>query len=220
MTKFILRDSTLGMEARMKTIQNYLPPDAQALRRLQDRLGHGDARMAELAGLDAAAPWSSYIGGPEPRALGRQRLFYMMARQVLDEAQWQRVLAAMREAGARFDYDDPAPAGATAPNNSAPPETAEEHKFGMLLVSGAGAFHEMEQLREFAHFAHEAGVSALVRRAYYDRGIDLCRFTLADGPEADEAARDRIFDAARKTITRFEFGGRIYQGGIPPESDG
>ena len=56
--------------------------------------------------------------------------------------------------------------------------------------------------------------------AYYDSGIDLCRFTLVDGPEANEAARDRIFDAARKTITRFEFGGRIYQGGIPPESDG
>ena len=120
--------------------------------------------MAELAGLDAAVPWRSYIGGPEPRALGRQRLFYMMARQVLDEAQWRRVLAAMREAGARFDYDDPAPASAPASGDPAPPEAAEEHKFGMLLVSGGGAFHEMEQLREFAHFVYEAGVSGLVRR--------------------------------------------------------
>ena len=144
--------------------------------------------MAELAGLDAAVPWRSYIGGPEPRALGRQRLFYMMARQVLDEAQWRRVLAAMREAGARFDYDDPAPASAPASGDPAPPEAAEEHKFGMLLVSGGGAFHEMEQLREFAHFVYEAGVSGLVRRAYYDSGIDLCRFTLVDGPEAKRRA--------------------------------
>ena len=102
-----------------------------------------------------------------------------------------RVLAAMREAGARFDYDDPAPASAPASGDPAPPEAAEEHKFGMLLVSGGGAFHEMEQLREFAHFVHEAGVSGLVRRAYYDSGIDLCRFTLADDPTTGEAARDR-----------------------------
>ena len=176
--------------------------------------------MAELAGLDAAVPWRSYIGAPSRAPWVASGCSIMMARQVLDEAQWRRVLAAMREAGARFDYDDPAPASAPASGDPAPPEAAEEHKFGMLLVSGGGAFHEMEQLREFAHFVYEAGVSGLVRRAYYDSGIDLCRFTLVDGPEANEAARDRIFDAARKTITRFEFGGRIYQGGIPPESDG
>ena len=51
----------------MKTIQNYLP---RMPRRCGawDRLGHGDAQMAELARLDAAVPWRSYIGGPEARA--------------------------------------------------------------------------------------------------------------------------------------------------------
>ena len=203
----------------MKTIQNYLP-------RMPRRCGACRTNWAM-----ATRKWPNWPDWTRPslaqlhrrpRAArpGRQRLFYMMARQVLDEAQWRRVLAAMREAGARFDYDDPAPASAPASGDPAPPEAAEEHKFGMLLVSGGGAFHEMEQLREFAHFVHEAGVSGLVRRTYYDSGIDLCRFTLADDPTTGEAARDRIFDAARKTITRFEFGGRIYQGGIPPESDG
>ena len=201
----------------MKTIQNYAPPDAQSLQRLQDRLGYSDARMAELAGLDAATPWPSYVGGPEPRALGRQRLFYMLARLTLDESQWQAVLAAMREAGAHFVYDEPL-AGSIPP--APEPMADEDRKFGMLLVSRNGAFHEMEQLREFAHFAHEANVSRYVNSAFYDSDIDLCRFQFADHDGLDDASRDRIFDAAHKTITRFEFDGRIYHGGIPPESDG
>ncbi len=201
----------------MKTIQNYVPPDAQSMQRLQERLGYGDARMAELAGLDEAVPWASFVGGPEPRSLGRQRLFYVAARLALDEAEWQRVLAAMRDLGARFDYQDPPPPqAASAPE----PMADEERKFGMLLVSRNGSFHEMEQLREFAHFAHEADVSRYVHTAFYDSDIDLCRFSFADRDGLDDVSRDRIFDAARKTITRFEFDGRIYQGGIPPESDG
>lgn len=201
----------------MKTIQNYVPPDAPSMRRLQDRLGYSDARMAELAGLDAAIPWHSYIGGPEPRSLGRQRLFYVAARLTLDEAQWQRVLDAMHELGARFNYQNTQhPDALPTPE----PVADEERKFGMLLVSRNGSFHEMEQLREFAHFAHEADVSRCVHSAFYDSDIDLCRFSFADHDGLDDASRDRIFDAARKTITRFEFDGRIYQGGIPPESDG
>ena len=200
----------------MKTIQNYVPPPAQSLQRLQDRLGYSDARMTELAGLDAAAPWSSYVGGPEPRALGRQRLFFVAARLALDEAAWQRVLDCMAELGAGFDYAEPAGAAQPAPE----PVADEERKFGMQLVSRNGAFHEMEQLREFAHFAHELGVSRHVHSAFYDSDIDLCRFSFAAHDDLDAASRDRIFDAARKTITRFEFDGRIYQGGIPPESDG
>ncbi|MGY6271208.1 hypothetical protein ACXIUT_16080 [Achromobacter denitrificans] len=201
----------------MNTILNYAPPDARSLRRLQDRLGYGDARMAQLAGLDEAVPWSSYAGGPEPRSLGRQRLFFMAARLVLDEDAWQRVLAAMHELGARFDYAEPPAAGAEpAPE----PVADEERKFGMLLISRNGSFHEMEQLREFAHFAHESDVSRYLHSAFYDSDIDLCRFSFADHDGLDAASRDRIFDAARKTITRFEFDGRIYQGGIPPESDG
>ena len=201
----------------MKTIQNYVPPDAQSMQRLQERLGYGNARMAELAGLDEAVPWASFVGGPEPRSLGRQRLFYVAARLALDEAEWQRVLAAMRDLGARFDYQDPPPPqAASAPE----PMADEERKFGMLLVSRNGSFHEMEQLREFAHFAHEADVSRYVHTAFYDSDIDLCRFSFADRDGLDDVSRDRIFDAARKTITRFEFDGRIYQGGIPPESDG
>ncbi|WMD23431.1 hypothetical protein RAS12_13985 [Achromobacter seleniivolatilans] len=201
----------------MKTIQHYAPPDAQSLQRLQDKLGYSDARMAELAGLDAATPWPSFVGGPEPRALGRQRLFYMVARLTLDEQEWQKVLAAMHDAGARFDYEDPLTGGAPPS-----PELVadEEHKFGMLLVSRNGAFHEMEQLREFAHFAHEANVSRFVHTVFYDSDIDLCRFSFADHDGLDASSRDRIFDAAQKTITRFEFDGRIYHGGIPPESDG
>ena len=201
----------------MKTIQNSAPPDAQSLQRLQEKLGFSDARMAELAGLDAATPWPSYVGGPEPRTLGRQRLFYMMARLTLDERQWQTVLDAMHDAGARFDYEDALSVSAPA----APELVAdEERKFGMLLVSRNGAFHEMEQLREFAHFAHEADVSRFVNSVFYDSDIDLCRFRFADHDGLDGASRDRIFEAAHKTITRFEFDGRIYHGGIPPESDG
>lgn len=201
----------------MKTIQNYAPPDVQSLQRLQDRLGFSDARMAELAGLDAATPWPGFVGGPEPRTLGRQRLFYMMARLTLDERQWQRVLDAMREAGARFDYEVTLAASAEpAPQ----PEADEDRKFGMLLVSRNGAFHEMEQLREFAHFAHEADVSRFINSVFYDSDIDLCRFRFADDEGLTDASRDRIFDAAHRTITRFEFDGRIYHGGIPPESDG
>lgn len=201
----------------MKTIQNYVPPNAQSLQRLQDRLGYSDAKMAELAGLDASTPWPSFVGGPEPRSLGRQRLFYMMARLTLEEQEWQRVLAAMAEVGARFEYTD-----AHAANAAPPPEPMadEERKFGMLLVSRNGSFHEMEQLREFARFAHESDVSRFVHSAFYDSDIDLCRFSFADHDGLDDASRDRIFDAAHKTITRFEFDGRIYQGGILPESDG
>jgi hypothetical protein len=187
------------------------------MRTLQDRLGYSDARMAELAALDAAVPWSSYVGGPEPRSLGRLRLFFVAARLALDEEAWQRVLATMHEFGARFDYADP-PAADAAPTPE--PVADEERKFGMLLVSRNGSFHEMEQLREFAHFAHELDVSRYVHSAFYDSDIDLCRFSFADHDGLDAASRDRIFDAARKTITRFEFDGRIYQGGIPPESDG
>ncbi len=201
----------------MKTIQNYAPPDAQSLQRLQDKLGFSDARMAELAGLDAATPWPSYVGGPEPRTLGRQRLFYMMARLTLDERQWQAVLDAMHDAGARFDYEDALSVSAPAAQELV---ADEERKFGMLLVSRNGAFHEMEQLREFAHFAHEADVSRFVNSVFYDSDIDLCRFRFADHDGLDGASRDRIFEAAHKTITRFEFDGRIYHGGIPPESDG
>jgi hypothetical protein len=201
----------------MKTIQNYVPPSAQSLQRLQDRLGYSDGKMAELAGLDASTPWPSYVGGVEPRTLGRQRLFYMMARLTLQESEWQRVLAAMREAGAHFDCQDPHAGDAPPPPE---PMADEERKFGMLLVSRNGSFHEMEQLREFAHFAHEADVSRFVHSAFYDSDIDLCRFSFADHDGLDDASRDRIFDAAQKTITRFEFDGRIYHGGIPPESDG
>ena len=67
----------------MKTIHDYVPPDAASLRRLQERLGYSDAQMAELAGLDAAVPWSSYVGGPRPRALGQQRLLGIAARLTL-----------------------------------------------------------------------------------------------------------------------------------------
>jgi hypothetical protein len=201
----------------MKTIQNYVPPSAQSLQRLQDRLGYSDGKMAELAGLDASTPWPSNVGGGEPRTLGRQRLFYMMARLTLQDSEWQRVLAAMREAGAHFDWKDPLSGYAPPPPE---PMADEERKFGMLLVSRNGSFHEMEQLREFAHFAHEADVSRFVHSAFYDSDIDLCRFSFADHDGLDDASRDRIFDAAQKTITRFEFDGRIYHGGIPPESDG
>lgn len=201
----------------MKTIHDYMPPDAAALRRLQERLGYGDAQMAELAGLDDAVPWSSYIGGPQPRALGQHRLLAIAARLALDDPAWQAVLAAMREIGARFDYDI-ARAPLATPTPAPPP--AQESKFGMQLVSDHGAFHEMEQLREFAHHAQAFGVTDLVRVARYDSGADLCRFTLAPAREQDAARRDRVFDAASRTITRFVFDGRIYRGGIPPESDG
>lgn len=156
----------------MKTIHDYMPPDAAALRRLQERLGYGDAQMAELAGLDDAVPWSSYIGGPQPRALGQHRLLAMAARLALDDPAWQAVLAAMREIGARFDYDI-ARAPLATPTPAPPP--AQESKFGMQLVSDHGAFHEMEQLREFAHHAQAFGVTDLVRVARYDSGADLCR---------------------------------------------
>ena len=175
--------------------------------------------MAELAGLDAAVPWRSYIGGPEPRALGRQRLFYMMARQVLDEAQWRRVLAAMREAGARFDTTiprPPAPRHPAIPRRPRPPRSTSS----ACCWSAAAAPSMKWSSCASSRTSSTRPASAAVRRAYYDSDIDLCRFTLADDPTTGEAARDRIFDAARKTITRFEFGGRIYQGGIPPESDG
>lgn len=203
----------------MKTIHDYVPPDAASLRRLQERLGYSDAQMAELAGLDAAVPWSSYVGGPRPRALGQQRLLGIAARLTLDESAWQGVLAAMRDAGAHFDYGS-ADAPSAAPPVAAPPAAQEEHKFGMRLVSEHGAFHEMEQLREFAHHVQEFGVSDLVRKARYDSAADLCRFTLAPAREPDAARRDRVFDAASRTITRFAFDGRVYQGGVPPESDG
>lgn len=201
----------------MKTIDNYVPPDAASLRRLQERLGYNDTQMAELAGLDEAVPWSSYVGGPRPHALGRQRLVAMAARLTLDEPAWLRVLAAMREAGARFDYGAPdTPAPPLAPE----PAPEQETKFGMRLISDRGAFHEMEQLREFAHHVHEFGASDLVLAARYDSAADLCRLTLAPQRPGDATRRDRVFDAASRTITRFAFDGRIYRGGLPPESDG
>lgn len=201
----------------MKTIDNYVPPDAASLRRLQERLGYNDAQMAELAGLDEAVPWASYVGGPQPRALGRQRLLAMAARLTLDEPAWRQVLAAMRHAGAQFDYGTP---DTPAPSPAPVPAPEEETKFGMRLISDRGAFHEMEQLREFAHHVHAFGASDLVQAARYDSGADLCRLTLSPPRPEDAARRDRVFDAASRTLTRFAFDGRIYRGGLPPESDG
>jgi len=89
----------------------------------------------------------------------------------------------------------------------------------MTLVSATGAFHEMEQLREFAHFADDYGVSQFVDSAGYDGKTDTCRFTLKDIEHLAPAQKDRIFDAAAKTITQFEFEGRIYHGGLPTEPD-
>ena len=66
MTKFMLRDSTLGMEARMKTIQNYLP---RMPRRCGAWTGWAMATRKWPNWPDwTRRPWRSYIGGPEPRA--------------------------------------------------------------------------------------------------------------------------------------------------------
>ncbi|MFJ0921911.1 hypothetical protein WLW86_14730 [Bordetella bronchiseptica] len=200
----------------MKTIRNYAPPSPAALRRLQETLHYSTAQMNQLAGLDDQTPWPRYIDGAEPHALGRQRLLYMAARLALPEAQWRLVLERMRNIGARFDYDDgeplPAP-GAVAP------EPVTEVKFGITLSSLSGAFHEMEQLREFAHFAHEAGVDTLVARAWFGRDDDICRFEPRHATPAVDGQQDRLFEAAARAIGHFEFGGRIYQGGLPTEPD-
>lgn len=201
----------------MKTIEHYVAPSPLALLQLQRMLGRSDEQMAELAGLTACTPWSSYTGGPDAHSLGRQRLFYMAARQVLDEAAWLRVLARMQEMGAEFAYEEPASA---SPEPAVTVPQTEETLFGMSLISRAGAFHEMEQLREFAHFANADSVSQFVQRAFYDSQADICRFTLARTDKMTPTQRDRIFDAASRTITQFEFDGHIYRGGIPPESDG
>ncbi|MBV7482446.1 hypothetical protein [Bordetella sp. BOR01] len=207
----------------MKTLQHYVPPSPQALRSLQDALGYSNAQMAQLAGLDDAADWSAFTAQPTPHRLGRQRLFYLAARLALEPAQWRMVLARMRTIGARFnDHDDAPPpplSGAGRPRPLAGHAAMRETKLGMTLVSLGGAFHEMEQLREFAHFADDYGVSQFVASASYDSGADTCRFTLKDTQHLTPVQKDRIFEAAAKTIAQFEFEGRIYHGGLPTEPD-
>jgi len=207
----------------MKTLQHYVPPSAQALRGLQDALGYSNAQMAQLAGLDDATSWAAFTAHPSEHRLGPQRAFYLAARLALNEAQWRAVLARMRTIGARFDdHDDapPPPLSGAHRTSRPPPRTAvRETKLGMALVSRAGAFHEMEQLREFAHFADDYGVSQFVDSACYDSATDTCRFTLKQAEQMTPVQKDRIFDAAAKTIARFEFEGRIYHGGLPTEPD-
>ena len=145
----------------MKTIQNYLPRMPRRCGACRTGWAMATRKWPNWPDWTRPSPGAA-TSGPRAARPGSPAAVLHDGAPVLDEAQWRRVLAAMREAGARFDYDDPAPASAPASGDPAPPEAAEEHKFGML-VSGGGAFHEMEQLREFAHFVHEAGVSGLVR---------------------------------------------------------
>ncbi|MCD0502411.1 hypothetical protein [Bordetella petrii] len=205
----------------MKTLQHYVPPTPQALRNLQDSLGYSNAQMARLAGLDDAAGWAAFTLSPATHALGQQRLFFLAARLALEPAQWRIVLARMRTIGARFDDHDDAPppplSGARRTGGAQGP--AQESKLGMTLVSQSGAFHELEQLREFAHFADDYGVSQFIASACYHSKTDTCRFTLTHASQMTPVQKDRIFDAAAKTIAQFEFEGRIYHGGLPTEPD-
>jgi len=207
----------------MKTLQHYVPPSPQALRGLQDALGYSNAQMAQLAGLDDASAWTAFTAPASGHHLGPQRAFYLAARLALDMPQWRAVLARMRTIGARFDDHDDAPppplSGAYRAGRPASRGAAQETKLGMVLVSRAGAFHEMEQLREFAHFANDYGVSQFIDRACYDSACDTCRFTLKQAEHLTPVLKDRIFDAAAKTIAQFEFEGRIYHGGLPTEPD-
>lgn len=206
----------------MKTLQHYVPPSPLALRGLQDALGYSNTQMAQLAGLDDEAAWQAFTAPSTVHRLGKQRVFYMAARLALEPAQWRAVLARMRTIGARFDdHDDalPPPLTGAYARRGAGRAVTREAKLGMTLVSASGAFHEMEQLREFAHFADDYGVSQFVDSACYDGRTDTCRFTLKDTEHLAPAQKDRIFDAAAKTIAQFEFDGRIYHGGLPTEPD-
>ena len=210
----MLRDSTLGMAH--EDDPELSSPDAQALRRL-GQLGHGDAQMAELAGRTRPSPGAA-TSAAEPRPGSPAAVLHdgapgagrsPVAARAGGDARGRR---ALRPTIPR----PPAPRHPAIPRRPRPPRSTSSACCWSAAVAPSMKWSSCASSRTSSEAGvQRPGAPGLLRQRHRSVPLHAGR-----RPEANEAARDRIFDAARKTITRFEFGGRIYQGGIPPESDG
>ena len=81
----------------------YTPPTPADLQRLKSELDRTGEEMAELFGVAGGQQWRKYTGGAQPREMAPQMLFFGVARLVLSEADFARVLDRMREIGAEID---------------------------------------------------------------------------------------------------------------------
>ena len=83
----------------------YTAPTAEDFQRLKSELGHTGEQMAELFAVAGGQQWRKYTGGITPREMSPQMLFFGVARLVLSDGEFERVLAKMREIGAEIQID-------------------------------------------------------------------------------------------------------------------
>ena len=81
----------------------YTSPSPTDFQRLKNELDHTGKQMADLFGVAGDQQWRKYTGGTTPREMSPQILFFGAARLVLSPEEFERVLARMREIGARID---------------------------------------------------------------------------------------------------------------------
>ncbi|CAG4889247.1 XRE family transcriptional regulator [Paraburkholderia gardini] len=84
---------------------HYKPPTPDDLERLRTRLGKSSGGMAELFGVANGRQFRRYLSANEnnKRDVSAYMLFFAMARLELSAEAIERILARMRQAGAKID---------------------------------------------------------------------------------------------------------------------
>jgi hypothetical protein len=81
----------------------YTSPSPADFQGLKNELDYTGKQMADLFGVAGDQQWRKYTGGAMPREMSPQILFFGAARLVLSDEEFERVLARMREIGARIE---------------------------------------------------------------------------------------------------------------------
>lgn len=92
--------------------------------------------------------------------------------------------------------------------------------FGISIITRHAKARQMAELLLFAEAAARAGLNHWVKEAFYDSNSDCCSFTLAKGLQEFGPEDTGLLQAARQTISQFEWRGTVHHGpGAPDEEE-
>ena len=79
------------------------------------------------------------------------------------------------------------------------------HAFGISITTRHSKARELAELLMFAQEAAQSNVNHLVEAAFYDSNSQCCTFEFRKGFEQFSVDERTLFEAAKKTITQFEW---------------
>lgn len=85
--------------------------------------------------------------------------------------------------------------------------------FGIPLISRHSKASELSEMLAFAVIVARANLQSHIARVFYDSNSCCCAFEFTKEPKPGSSTEQILLNAARSTISQFEWSGHIEHGG-------